>query len=152
MRSKAHNSLTAPLVFTSYKDLQMRYEKVQFQLANVEWTFFIVIYHSSPVKGAMNAARACKLRNGVKKKRLYFFFFSMVPTWTKCVMNILRSYLNWWHNWQLKNRKRNRNRKNRIIRSWKINSRRDASFHKHLSNEPNLSSDDTYANHKLLQQ
>jgi hypothetical protein len=26
--------------------------------------FFIVIYHSSLVKGAMNAARLCKLRNG----------------------------------------------------------------------------------------
>jgi hypothetical protein len=30
------------------------------------------IYHSSLVKGAMNAARLCKLRNGVKK-RLNFF-------------------------------------------------------------------------------
>ena len=29
--------------------------------------FLIVIYHSSLVKGAMNAARLCKLRNGVKK-------------------------------------------------------------------------------------
>ena len=29
--------------------------------------FLIVIYHSSLVKGAMNAARDCKLRNGVKK-------------------------------------------------------------------------------------
>ena len=34
----------------------------------------IVIYHSSLVKGAMNAARLCKLRNGVKK-RLNFFYF-----------------------------------------------------------------------------
>jgi hypothetical protein len=29
--------------------------------------FLIVIYHSSLVKGAMNAALVCKLRNGVKK-------------------------------------------------------------------------------------
>jgi hypothetical protein len=29
--------------------------------------FFIVIYLSSLVKGPMNAARVCKLRNGVKK-------------------------------------------------------------------------------------
>jgi hypothetical protein len=29
--------------------------------------FLIVIYHSSLVKGAINAARLCKLRNGVKK-------------------------------------------------------------------------------------
>jgi hypothetical protein len=36
--------------------------------------FFIVIYHSSLVKGAMNAARVCKLRNGVKKCLNFFFF------------------------------------------------------------------------------
>jgi hypothetical protein len=36
----------------------------------------IVIYHSSLVKGAMNGACVCKLRNGVKK-RLNFFFFHM---------------------------------------------------------------------------
>jgi hypothetical protein len=29
--------------------------------------FLIVIYHSSLVKGAMNAARVCKWRNSVKK-------------------------------------------------------------------------------------
>ena len=29
--------------------------------------FLIVIYHSSLVKGAMNAYRVCKLRNDVKK-------------------------------------------------------------------------------------
>jgi hypothetical protein len=28
--------------------------------------FLIVTYHSSLVKAAMNAARVCKLRNGVK--------------------------------------------------------------------------------------
>jgi hypothetical protein len=39
--------------------------------------FSIVIYHSSLVKGAMNAARLCKLRNGVKKTP-QFFLFSMV--------------------------------------------------------------------------
>jgi hypothetical protein len=36
--------------------------------------FFIVIYHSSLVKGAMNAARLCKLRNGVKKTPQFFIF------------------------------------------------------------------------------
>jgi hypothetical protein len=36
--------------------------------------FLIVIYHSSLVKGAMNAARVCKLRNGVKKSLNFFFF------------------------------------------------------------------------------
>jgi hypothetical protein len=36
--------------------------------------FLIIIYHSSLVKGAMNAARVCKLRNGVKKPLNFFFF------------------------------------------------------------------------------
>ncbi len=40
--------------------------------------FLIVIYHSSVVKGAMNAPRVCKMRNSVKK-RLNFFFFQ----WSK---------------------------------------------------------------------
>jgi hypothetical protein len=38
--------------------------------------FLIVIYHSSLVNGAMNAARVCKLRNGVKKTP-QFLLFSM---------------------------------------------------------------------------
>jgi hypothetical protein len=38
--------------------------------------FLIVIYHSSLVKGAMNAARVCKLRDGVKKAP-QFLLFSM---------------------------------------------------------------------------
>jgi hypothetical protein len=38
--------------------------------------FLIVIYHSSIVKGAMNAARLCKLGNDVKKTP-QFLLFSM---------------------------------------------------------------------------
>jgi hypothetical protein len=38
--------------------------------------FFIVIYHSSLVKGAMNAEHVCKLHNGVKKTP-QFLLFSM---------------------------------------------------------------------------
>ena len=38
--------------------------------------FLIVIYHSSLVKGAMNAARVSKLHNGVKKTS-QFLLFSM---------------------------------------------------------------------------
>jgi hypothetical protein len=36
--------------------------------------FLIVIYHSSLVKGAMNAARLCKLRNGLKKTPQFLLF------------------------------------------------------------------------------
>jgi hypothetical protein len=39
-------------------------------------SFFIVIYHSSLEKGAMNAVRICKLRNGVKKM-LQFLLVTM---------------------------------------------------------------------------
>jgi hypothetical protein len=38
--------------------------------------FLIVIYHSSLVKAAVNAAHICKLRNGVKKTP-QFLLFSM---------------------------------------------------------------------------
>jgi hypothetical protein len=55
----------------------MRYEKVWFQLLQMQnEPFWIVIYHSSLVKGALNAARICKLRNGVKKTP-QFLLFSM---------------------------------------------------------------------------
>jgi hypothetical protein len=36
--------------------------------------FLIVIYHSTMVKGAMNAARVCKLCTGVKKTPIILLF------------------------------------------------------------------------------
>jgi hypothetical protein len=36
--------------------------------------FFIVIYHSLLVKATMNAARVCKLSNGVQKCLNFLFF------------------------------------------------------------------------------
>jgi hypothetical protein len=47
--------------------------------------FLIVIYHSSLVKGAMNAARICKLRNGVKKTP-QFLLFSQAKGGTKTIV------------------------------------------------------------------
>jgi hypothetical protein len=44
--------------------------------------FLIVIYHSSLVKGTMNAARVSKLRNDVKKTP-QFLLFSMAKGGTK---------------------------------------------------------------------
>jgi hypothetical protein len=49
--------------------------------------FLIVIYHSTLVKGAMNAARLCKLRNGVKKNASISSIFNG-QRWTKSAMNI----------------------------------------------------------------
>jgi hypothetical protein len=67
----------------------MCYEKIIIngQLRNKH--FLIVIYHSSLVKAAMNAARVCKMRNGVSKAPSMSFFSTV-----KGGMNILRSYLN----------------------------------------------------------
>ena len=98
--------------------------------------FLIVIYHSSLVKGAMNAVNCAMV---LKKASISSIFNGQ--RWTKCAMNILCSYLNWWHNWQLKNRRRFRTLKGshsmgngRIF----IKSLGDVSFNKDLSNEPNF--------------
>jgi hypothetical protein len=52
----------------------MRYEKIIFNSQRRNEHFFIFIYHSSLIKGAMNAARICKLRNGVKKPPKFLLF------------------------------------------------------------------------------
>jgi hypothetical protein len=77
MRSKAHSALTAPLVLHHTRIYNRAMKKIIFNGQRRNEHFFIVIYHSSLVKGAMNAARLCKLRNGVKKTP-QFLLFSMV--------------------------------------------------------------------------
>jgi hypothetical protein len=62
----------------------MRYKKFGFNGQMRNEPFFIVIYHSSLVKGAMNAARVCKLRNGVKNSSISSFFNGQ--RWTKCAL------------------------------------------------------------------
>ncbi len=52
----------------------MRYGKIIINGQMRNKPFLIVIYHSSLVKAAMNAASVCKLRNGVKKCFKFFFF------------------------------------------------------------------------------
>jgi hypothetical protein len=49
--------------------------------------FFIVIFHSSLVIGAMNAACLCKLRNGVKKTP-QFLLFSQGKGGTKTIAHL----------------------------------------------------------------
>ena len=74
MCSKKHTALTGPLVLhhTRIYKSAMKEIIINGQLRNKQ--FLIIIYHSSLVKAAMNAARVCKLSNGVKK-RLYFFIY-----------------------------------------------------------------------------
>jgi hypothetical protein len=74
MRSKAHTALTAPLVLHHTRIYKWDKKKFGFKCQMRNEPFLIVIYHSSLVKGTMNTARVCKLRNGVKK-RLNFFIF-----------------------------------------------------------------------------
>ncbi len=76
MCSKAHTTLTAPLVLhdTSINKCAMKKFGSNCQMWNEP--FLIVIYHSSLVKGVMNAARVCKLHNDVKKMP-QFLLFSM---------------------------------------------------------------------------
>jgi hypothetical protein len=65
MRSKAHTALTAPLVLHHTRIYKCAMKKFDFNFQMRNEPFLIVIYHSSLVKGAMNAAHVCKLRNGV---------------------------------------------------------------------------------------
>jgi hypothetical protein len=67
MRSKVHSALTAPLVLHHTRIYKCAKKKFGFNCQMRNEPCLIVIYHSSLVKGAMNAARVCKLRNGVKK-------------------------------------------------------------------------------------
>jgi hypothetical protein len=74
MRNKAHTAPTAPLVLHHTRIYKRAMKKIIFNGQMRNKHFFIVIYHSSLVKGAMNAARICKLHNGVKKRLTFFFF------------------------------------------------------------------------------
>jgi hypothetical protein len=55
----------------------MRYEKITYNGQMRNEHFFIVIYHSSLVKAAVNGLHICKLRSGVQKTP-QFLLFSMV--------------------------------------------------------------------------
>ncbi len=74
MRSKAHTALTAPLVLHHTRIYKCAMKKFGFNCQMRNEPFLIVFYHSSLVKGAMNAERVCKLHNGVKKHLNFFFF------------------------------------------------------------------------------
>jgi hypothetical protein len=92
VRSKAHSALTAPVVLHHTRIYKRAMKKIIFNGQRRNKHFLIVISHSSLVKGAMNAARLCKLRNGVKKC-LNFFYFQWKKMDQVC-SEYLRSYLN----------------------------------------------------------
>ncbi len=137
MRSKAHSSLTAPLVLHHTRIYKCTMKKYGFNSQMRNEPFLIVIYHSSLALWMLRAFVNCAM---VLKKRLNFFCFQW-PKVDQVRNEYLRSYLNWWHNWQSKNRRCSHSLKgshsmgDRLIF---LKTRRDASFNKDLSNEPNF--------------
>ena len=81
MCSKAHTALTAPLVFHYTRIYKRTMKKININCQMRNKHFFIVIFHSSLVRAAMNAACVCKLPNGVKKASISSFFIGQ--SWNK---------------------------------------------------------------------
>ncbi len=75
MRSKVHTTLTAPLVLHHTRIYKRAMKKIIINGQMRKKPFLFVIFHSSLVKAAMNAARVCKLHNGVKKTPQFLLFF-----------------------------------------------------------------------------
>ena len=87
MRSKAHTALTAPLVLHHTRIYKRAMKKIIINGQMRNTNFLIVIYHSTLVKGAINAARICKLRTGVKKTP-QFLLFSQAKGGTKTIAHL----------------------------------------------------------------
>ncbi len=87
MRSKAHTALTAPLVLHHKRIYKCAMKKFCFNGQMRNNPFLIDIYHSTLVKGAMNAARVCKLRTGVKITP-QFLLFSQAKGGTKTIARL----------------------------------------------------------------
>ncbi len=87
MRSKAYTALTAPLVLHHTRIYKCAMKKFGFNCQMRNEPFFIVIFHSSLVKGAINTARVCKMRNGVKKTR-QFLLFPQAKDGTKTIAHL----------------------------------------------------------------
>ena len=87
MRSKAHTALTAPLVQHHTRIYKRAMKKIIINGQMRNTNFLIVIYHSSLVKAALNAAQVCKLRNGVKKTP-QFLLYSLANSGTKTIAHL----------------------------------------------------------------
>jgi hypothetical protein len=82
-----YNALTAPLVLHHTRIYKCAMKKFGFHCQMWNEPFLIVIYHSSQVKGAMNAACVCKLRNSVKRTP-QFLLFSQAKGGTKTIEHL----------------------------------------------------------------
>jgi hypothetical protein len=87
MHSKAHTTLTAPLVLHHARMYKCAMKKIITNCQMRNKHFLIVIYHSSLVKATMNASRVCKLRNGMKKTH-QFLLISQAKDGTKTIAHL----------------------------------------------------------------
>ncbi len=90
MRSKAQTALTAPLVLHHTRIYKSAMKKIIINGQMRNKPFLIVIYRSSLVKAAMNAAPVCKLRDGVNKTPQFLLF-----QWPKAKQRPLRTCQLW---------------------------------------------------------
>ncbi len=88
MPSKAHTAVSAPLVLHHTRIYKRAMKKIIINGQMLNKYFLIVIYHSSLVKAAMNAALVCKLLNGVKTMP-QFHLFSLAKGGTKTIAHLI---------------------------------------------------------------
>jgi hypothetical protein len=90
MPSKAYTALIAPLVLHPTRIYKCAMKKIIINGQMQKKPCLIVTYRSSLVKAAMNAARVCKLRNGVNRtpQFLQFLLFSMAKGGTKTIVHL----------------------------------------------------------------
>jgi hypothetical protein len=74
MRSKARTALTSHSVLHHTRIYKCATKKIIINGQMRNKPFLIVIYRSSLVKATMNAARVCKLHNGVNKMPQFLLF------------------------------------------------------------------------------
>ncbi len=74
MRCKAHTALTGLLFYIVQGFYKCAMKKIIINGQMQNKPFLTVIYHSSLVKDAVNAARICKLFNGVNKTPQFLLF------------------------------------------------------------------------------
>jgi hypothetical protein len=87
MRSKAHTALIAALILHHTRLYKCAMKKFCFNCQMRIEPFLIAIYHSTLVKGAMNATRVCKLSTSVKKTP-QFLLFSQAKGGTKTIAHM----------------------------------------------------------------
>ena len=87
MRSKAYTALIAPLVLHPTRIYKCAMKKIIINGQMEKKPCLIVTYRSSLVKAAMNAARVCKLRTGLKKTPI-FLLFSQAKGGTKTIAHL----------------------------------------------------------------